>query len=87
MSCVRSTTLRSSAVSRLRSCAGDSSLSKMTVSTRASSQAAPSDVTLPLPMNVAGSGFGRSCSTRSATSAPAASARPASSSSECSGSK
>ena len=32
-------------------------------------------------------GFGRSCSTRSTTVAPAAAARPASSSSECSGSK
>ena len=87
MSCVRSTTFRSSAVSRLRSCAGVSSLSKMTVSTRASSHMSASEVTLPLPRNVAGSGLGRSCNTRRATSAPAAAARPASSSSECSGSK
>ena len=42
---------------------------------------------MPLPRNVAGSGLGRSCITRSTTSAPAAAARPASSSSECSGSK
>ena len=45
-----------------------------------------SALTLPLPRNVAGSGLGRSCSTRSTTVAPAAAARPASSSSECSGS-
>ena len=38
--------------------------------------------TLPAPRNVDGSGFGRSCSTRSTTSAPAAWASPASSSSD-----
>src|SRR5947207_1964176 len=37
-------------------------------------------------MNVAGSGFGRSCSMRSTTAAPAASASPASSSRDCSAS-
>ena len=43
---------------------------------------APASAILPAPRNVDGSGFGRSCSTRSTTSAPAASARPASSSSD-----
>ena len=75
------------APSRLRSCAGDSSLSKITGSTRASPDAAASIATLPLPRNVAGSGFARSCCTRSTASAPAADASPASSSSACSGSK
>ena len=83
---VRSSTFKSSAFSRLRSCAGDSSLSKITTSAPTSSHETASDSTLPLPRNVAGSGFGRSCNTRSTTCAPAAAARPASSSSECSGS-
>ena len=87
ISCVRSRTLRSSAASRLRSCAGLSSLSKTTMSTSASAQAAASVATLPLPRKVAASGRPAFCSTRSATVAPAADARPASSSSECSGSK
>ena len=43
-------------------------------------QDSASDFTFPDPRNVAGSGFGRSCSVRSTTFAPAASARPASSS-------
>src|SRR5438034_1096356 len=43
--CVRSTTLRSSAFSRLRSCAGESSLSKMTTSTCISSHEAARVVT------------------------------------------
>ena len=87
ISCVRSRTLRSSAFSRLRSCAGrqlvveddDVDVELVAATGRASS-------TLPLPRKVAGSGLGRSCSTRSTTSAPAADARPASSSRECSGS-
>ena len=57
MSCVRSTTFRSSASSRLRSCAGLSSLSKITTSAPSSSHDAASALTLPLPRNVAGSGF------------------------------
>ena len=87
ISCVRSTTLH---VDRRfcssRSCAGDSSLSKITTSTSASAAAFFSRSTLPLPRNVAESGLARSCSTRSTTCAPAASASPASSSSECSAS-
>ena len=43
-------------------------------------QDAASDATLPLPMKVAGSGFGRSCRIRKTTEPPAASASPASSS-------
>ena len=56
MSCVRSTTFRSSRASICRSCAGVSSLSKMTRSTSVSSQAAASEAILPLPRNVAASG-------------------------------
>ena len=53
-----------------------SSLSKITTSMSASAHAAARLATLPLPMKVAGSGFGRSCSMRSTTDAPAASAKP-----------
>src|SRR6185436_13198497 len=86
INCVRSTTLRSSRLFSSRSCAGDNSLSKITRSASASAAACASTSTLPLPRNVAGSGFGRSCSTRKTTRAPAASARPPSSSRECSAS-
>ena len=49
-----------------------SSLSKMTRSMSASAHAAARLATFPAPMNVAGSGLGRSWSMRSATEAPAA---------------
>src|SRR5688572_1964077 len=58
----------------------------MTTSTSASAQAAARLDTLPAPMNVPASGLTRSWSMRSTTVAPAASARPASSSSDCSAS-
>ena len=83
---MRSRTLRSIVFSMLRSCAGLNSLSKITTSARTSSHDTDKRSSFPLPRNVAGSGFARSCMTRSTTSAPAAEVRPANSSSECSGS-
>ena len=82
ISCVRSTTFCFSRDSICRNCAGDSSLSNTTRSTPISSQAAASVSIFPRPRNVAGSGRSRSCSTRSATFAPAAVASPANSSSD-----
>ena len=84
MSCVRSSTRRSSTRSRLRSCAGLSSLLKITRSTTASSHASANASTLPRPSNRAGFGRRRSCNTRNTTVTPAAAARPRNSSSECS---
>ena len=69
ISCVRSTTLRSSASSRLRSCAGRQLVVEdddVDVELRRTLR--PATSTLPLPRKVAGSGFGRSCSTRRTTS-------------------
>ena len=87
INCVRSSTFRSSASSRLRSCAGDSSLSKMTTSARASSHAARERDHFAAAEKRRWIRFRASpASTRRTTYAPAASARPASSSSECSGS-
>ena len=87
ISCVRSTILRPISCSIWRSCAGVSSLSKITTSTSISAAEVASVLILPEPRKVEASGFGRSCRTRSTTSAPAACARPASSSSEFSASR
>ena len=84
MSCVRSSTRRSSVRSRLRSCPGLNSLLKITRSAPASSHASASIATLPRPSNSAGSGRRRSCNTCNTTVTPAAAARPRSSSRECS---
>ena len=81
MSWVRSMTRRCRIFSMLRSCAGDSSLSKMTNDSCDSSQAAFNVSSLPEPMSVAGSGRSRSCVNRITGSMSAASASPASSSS------
>ncbi len=82
MSWVRSMTFRRTASSICRSCAGVSSASKMTTSASVSAHDAASVTTFPAPRKVEGSAFGRSCSTRRTTVAPAASARPPSSSSD-----
>ena len=85
---MRSSTLHSSAFSRLRSCAGLSSLSKTTTSASASAQAAASAVDLAAAEERRRIRPGVLLEhARARPSAPAAAARPASSSSECSGSK
>ena len=82
---MRSITLRSRPSVRWRSWLGVSSLSTITRSTSSAVQrSGPRLSTLPLPMNVAGSGERRSWSVVNATVAPAASARPASSRSDAS---
>ena len=88
ISCVRSTTLHvDQRFCSSRSCAGDSSLSKMTTSTSASAQARASSSTLPLPDEGGGIGLGALLQhAQHDRAAPAASARPASSSRECSAS-
>ncbi len=86
ISAVRSTTLTLSLSSRLRSCAGASSPSAITVSAPSDATRLRRSDTLPEPMKVAGSGFLRRWITPSSTSEPAVSASSFSSASEFSAS-
>jgi len=81
---VRSITRTPSAASRLRCCAPVSSSSRIARSISCAWQSSDSSCALPEPMNVAGSGRWRFCICRETTSAPAVSARLASSSSDSS---
>ena len=77
---VRSTTFVPRRSSRFRSCPGVSSSSKITASAPEACTAPCSSASFPRPTNVAGSGLGRLCTTRATGSAPAVTARAASSS-------
>ena len=79
-------TLTLTTSSRPRRCEGVSSPSQITVSAPVAATSSRSSWALPLPRNVAGSGFSRRCRTPSSTTLPAVSASAASSRSEFSAS-
>src|SRR5258707_845703 len=78
----RSRTLQLNTFSRLRLCAGESSSSKMTVSTSARRQCNANSSALPLPIKVAAHGAGSFCEPSPTTKPPADAASSESSSME-----
>ena len=79
MTAVRSMTLTFTTSSSARRWLGASSVSAITVSAPSAATTSRSSSALPLPRYVLGSGCGRRCRTPSSTTAPAVSARAASS--------